>query len=330
MMSAAVDPKIRGHEAVLEGLRRMRDQNRVPHALLFCGPEGVGKWMTAQAFVTGCYCEQRLRFLACGVCESCRQIHGGRHPDIQTLGRDMENRSIGIKEIQEVKSFFFLKASGGLGKSVLMDDADRMTAEAQNALLKLLEEPPAGAVIILVTSRYRELLPTVLSRCRRMEFGPLGNEVQARILSETQGLSAEEAARMAPLSDGSMARAALLAERNGADLYERALGLLEKCASGDPMEIEERSSQEREEEEWLLELLTQVLRDAMLVKAGSESGLFMPENRPRLERLAASWGPEKILTALDLAGEAREASLHSGNARLIFDELWLGLGARWL
>lgn len=329
-MTALPSSEIKGHRTVLDSLTGLLESNRVPHALLFCGPEGVGKRMVADQFVAARLCANRNGVWACGDCPSCEAIRIGRHPDLFVLRRGEDERSIGIDGVHELKAFFALRSSLSAVKAVVIDEADRLTDEAQNSLLKLLEEPPPGSVMVLVTSRHRELLATVLSRCRRIEFGPLDSTSQSQILAQSGGVPVEVAAAAATLSGGSVSRALALIEKNGPELYEQALSRLERSVSGDPVELEERGAQDRGEDEEFLGLVAQVLRDVMRVKSGNCQGLYMPLSLERLRHIAVEWDADALLVSLERVAEAREALAQSGNSRIVLNRFWAQIGARWI
>lgn len=215
---------IRGQKRAVERLRAMLAAGKVPSALLFHGPEGVGKRLAARALATALAC-QAAGAEACGRCASCMMAEKGIHPDIRTLDaayqaplrkeesqRDPEKqREWVVDAVRELRSEMERRSMSGGWKTAIVDDAHRMTLEAQNALLKMLEEPPPRTLWVLVTGRRERLLPTILSRTQPVFFPPL-EEADVRALLEAEGLTSEEAASLAALSEGSA--------RNALDLRE--------------------------------------------------------------------------------------------------------------
>ena len=202
---------IRGHERPRTFLRAAVVNERLPHALLFAGPDGVGKRSLALAFVAWMQCEGGGED-ACGQCASCRQLAADTHPDVQLVCVAPGKKEIGIERIRGVKHFMQLQPMRGKCKVALIDGAHLLTIAAQNALLKVLEEPPARSFLLLISSNPEALLPTVRSRAQRLQFGPLPVETIVEILSRRSDIDPRRARELALLAEGSPGRAQVLAE----------------------------------------------------------------------------------------------------------------------
>ncbi|MBI4880088.1 MAG: AAA family ATPase [Planctomycetes bacterium] len=161
-----------GQRAQVEELKRGLRSLRLPHALLLCGKAGVGKRLVADALAAAKLCDAAADE-ACGACPSCRAFAHGAHPDCEVVTREAGRRDIGIGQVRALLETLHRKAERSRGRAVIVDESERLTAEAQNALLKTLEEPPPGALLVLVTAVAERLLPTVRSRCALYRFGPL-------------------------------------------------------------------------------------------------------------------------------------------------------------
>lgn len=161
----------------------------LPHALLLTGPEGVGKSNFALAVAARLLCEAPIDGLACGRCPSCRWLAGGNHPDFRHVipAADAEagqegdegekkkaSRQILIDQIRDLESFVFVGGHRNGARIVIIEPAEAMNAAAENSLLKILEEPPANVYFLLVSNRFRQLLPTIRSRCRTLKLGRPG------------------------------------------------------------------------------------------------------------------------------------------------------------
>lgn len=142
--------------------------DRLAHAYLIGGRRGLGKLTLAQAMVNLCICEQRAGARACGSCRSCMLYRAGNHPDIKILQPEEERKSIVVDQVRELIEFYTLKAHYQGRKVALVHPADSMNHAAANALLKILEEPPSGALLLLVADRPGLLPATVASRCQRL------------------------------------------------------------------------------------------------------------------------------------------------------------------
>ena len=213
-------------------LRRAIDAQRVPHAYLFDGPEGVGKKSTARAWAAALNCESRSGD-ACENCESCRKISQDVHPDVRVLGLPEGKARIPIELVREAERWLALPPHEGRAKVLILDPADQMSAAAANALLKTLEEPRAGSYLVLVTAAASSLLPTVRSRCHRLAFRPLSEETVDRLLRE-RGRDEETARMLAALSGGSMKRAAQYEDENLSGRLDAVLDLIEAATARTP------------------------------------------------------------------------------------------------
>lgn len=213
-----------GHERARVLLARLLASGRTPHALLFHGPEGVGKSTIARGFAAALLCEAPVEGAACGRCTSCGKASRGNHPDLLLVTRLPRRKTSGgdgdeddgdepaagggelrsfilVRQIREVVEHAAYAPREGPRRVFLIDPADRMNAEAQNALLKTLEEPPGEAILLLVASRPHALLPTVRSRCFPVGFAALAPADLARAL-EQRGLARDEAVSRAALASG--------------------------------------------------------------------------------------------------------------------------------
>ncbi|MFH1998616.1 MAG: DNA polymerase III subunit delta' [Planctomycetota bacterium] len=165
-----------GHKNVVERLSALFQSRRLPHALLFSGPSGIGKFLVARWIAAAYLCQDA----GCGICPSCKKALAFLHPDIHRVEAEEGRRDITISQVRRLSDAVGLKSFEADSKAVIIDDADRMNEESQNAFLKTLEEPPPDTLIILVSSQSERLLPTIRSRCQRFRFNRLKEkEVEA-------------------------------------------------------------------------------------------------------------------------------------------------------
>lgn len=197
---------LRGHDALRDFLQQTASQDRLAHALLFAGAEGIGKRTFALAFAAWLQCTQRGAD-SCGECASCRQVAAGSHPDVKLTGIPEKKKEIGVDRAREIKRFTQLRPASAPQKVVIIDSAHCLNVAAQNALLKTLEDPPLRSILILVASNPDALLATVRSRCQRINFQPLPVEVVQTILEQSHGLGSDTARELAAVSEGSPGRA---------------------------------------------------------------------------------------------------------------------------
>jgi DNA polymerase-3 subunit delta' len=205
---------IRGHEGACAFLRGAVANRRLAHALVFAGPEGIGKRAVALALAGWLQCAAGGED-ACGECPACRQIAAGSHPDVVVVTIPAGKKEIGVDRARELKRFTQMRPVSGSTKLALVDDAHMLTVAAQNALLKTLEEPPASALLILITANPDALLPTVRSRCQRVQFGALPADAVADVLVTQHGWEPDTARTVAASADGSVGRALALGRSFG-------------------------------------------------------------------------------------------------------------------
>ena len=178
--------RVLGHDGVVERFRESLARGRVSHAYLFVGPEGIGKGLFARELATALLCKEG-RGEACDACRACRKVDHGNHPDVALVRRIEQTAKGGARsqilidqvreEIQEPIGY---KPFEGSHKVFIVADAERMTEEAQNCLLKTLEEPPPRSLLILLAGRLEPFVDTVVSRCRIVRFRPLAAELPRR------------------------------------------------------------------------------------------------------------------------------------------------------
>nr|HPN66588.1 DNA polymerase III subunit delta' [Candidatus Omnitrophota bacterium] len=181
-----------GQELAVDLLKRSISDGRLAHAYLFIGPEGTGKSLLARIFAQALNCENKGAD-PCGECVSCRKIEGGIHPDVVAVVPEGKSVQIGIEPVRRMEASMSLKPYEGRTKVFIVDGADRMTEEAANSLLKTLEEPPKDTVMVLLASNMFKLQPTIVSRCQKVLFHPLGERSIMKELIERYGLDEKRA-----------------------------------------------------------------------------------------------------------------------------------------
>ena len=199
------------HAEHWERLQARRRRDAMPHALLLCGPVGLGKRAFAQRFMQGLLCERPRDGDACGECRSCLLLAAGTHPDVATLGlglrKDGVQRSeIVVEQIRELSARLAMSSQFGGWQVAILDPADAMNAAAANALLKTLEEPSAQTLLLLLADAPWRLPQTIRSRCQRIEFHLPATAVALAWL-EAQGVHDAQDALVAAGGNPGLARA---------------------------------------------------------------------------------------------------------------------------
>jgi DNA polymerase-3 subunit delta' len=319
--------EIIGHDAAIELLRRALRSGRLPQALLFHGPEGVGKLSVAKVLATTLLCEDGGDE-PCGSCDACTKIAHASHPDLlfvrrlpkerhlsdsekrnppmgETLSEDWGKKAddlsqiIAVYQIRALSEHASYAPRDGRFRVFIIDPADAMNAASQNALLKTLEEPPGHSIFVLVSSRPHLLLPTVRSRCFGVGFAALSAPALASML-EGRGMSEEESRARACLASGSPGRALALDLEALTGRREEIVSILASLAAS-PTALAEIGSYApalgvRDPDSLLegLELVEGLLRDAALTAAGAGRATLVNEDLAKeVERLGHHLGAER-------------------------------------
>ena len=253
---------------------------RIVHALLFEGPRGSGKRTMARLMAQATVCSGADK--PCGVCPACKRFLAGSHPDVRVM--KPEKRTIGVDEVRALIDALSLRTYEGGKHIVIIEQADRLTPPAQNALLKTLESPAGEALFFLITDAPGAILPTIVSRCQTVRFHDLSVEECAGVL-EARGIARERARELAGMAQGSVGRAL---EIDGSeawrDLRARVLASLEAlngrasvAGAAAPLEGEKGGEDE------ILDMLELWARDLMAVQSGAPP--YQSQEAARLSRL---------------------------------------------
>ncbi len=258
-----------GHDHQKHLLSSLVEKGKLPHALLFAGPRGVGKRTIAVELVKNLFCKEGS---ACETCRECRNVTSGLHPDFTHLSGEA---SIKIDELRAIMKEVYEPPYSAPVRAVLIDNAERMTHEAANALLKTLEEPPPSNLFVLVSSREQEIPLTVRSRCMRLGFGPLSTEHLRQYFEGVLQLDGQKAQVLAAISNGSIASGLFWMEEEHYRMRQRIAELLTggKETSGRAAFLAERMAVKEDEMEYLSFLLS-FFRDIWwLCRTGDADGL---------------------------------------------------------
>jgi len=324
-----------GHAQPRARLLRAVAGQRVPQSLLFDGPDGVGKRTVALALASAINCRQPgIDADACGICSSCRRIARAQHPDVLQLSPN-EKGTITTDMVREVIAQAAYRPFEGRRRVVIIDQADLLQAAAQNSLLKTLEEPPPSSMFVLVTARPDTLLITVRSRCPRVRFSRLAPTDLAAVLTRSCGIAAGEAASLAAVGDGSVARA--LAHESGVLVEARraALSLLDGLAPRPPVAVRLRLAQQlaempkkrgagtdREVLGRRLDALALLVRDlGVLTRQGPARVLANPDLDRELAGLSRQFDDGRVLGAFAAVEQARRSLDRYQSAKVVAD--WL-------
>jgi DNA polymerase-3 subunit delta' len=200
--------RIRGQDAARHTFFTAMDRDRLAHAYLLVGPDGVGKRLFARELAKAFFCDKPpAKFTACDKCPSCAQVEAETHPDLHFLRTPEDKQEIPVEAMREFCTHLSLKPTRGNRKIGIVETADDFNASSANSFLKTLEEPPQGALLLLIATSLDRQLPTILSRCQVVRFSALSpTEVNAILLEHGMDDDAKRD-RLARLSGGSISRA---------------------------------------------------------------------------------------------------------------------------
>jgi DNA polymerase-3 subunit delta' len=325
-----------GQERAAAALQRSLSAGRAAHAYLFVGPERVGKHTLALKLAQALNCEADER--PCAQCNPCRRIAGALHSDVQTVsveeGEEGVQKGIHVSQIREIQRVTALKPFEGRTRVVIVDPAEEMNPAAQNAFLKTLEEPPPQVVFVLVTADESRLLPTIRSRCQRLELRlPSVADVEAALVE--RGVDGERARLLARLSRGRIGWAIEMAD--DASLLERRQESLSQARALASMSVAERMAlAERLAPEWRrkpdsllaeLEAWRDWWRDVLLVQTGAEDGVANVDRLADLREDASHCSRDLVASFVRAVGDAGRNLQENAQPRLVLETLLLGAPA---
>ncbi|MFC1643991.1 DNA polymerase III subunit delta' [Candidatus Omnitrophota bacterium] len=260
---------IKGQSNAVRHLSNSLSLGRIANGYLFSGPRGVGRVKSAKAFIMALVCQNAPgQVEACGQCPSCRKINDLQHPDVLWVKPEKKKtRTIKIDEIRKAKGVLNLKPFTSPVSVCVIEDAHVMTPEASNALLKVLEEPPGSALLILITHKKELLFETVVSRCAEVRFHSLSvKDTKDIIMQEAADIDEEAAYFLAYFSQGSPGRALEMIEEGLLQRKDVLYGMVEEIVKEERASCLNWDSDDRDILLEDLEMLIMLLRDIALGK----------------------------------------------------------------
>ena len=309
--------KIIGHESTIQHLRQALAADRVAHAYLIEGEDGSGKKLIAQTFAEALQCQQ-LKDDACGECVSCHKAASHNHPDILYVTHEKPNL-ISVGEIRsQLVGDVQVRPYESPYKVYIVEDAEKMNTEAQNALLKTLEEPPEYAVILLLTVNAQSLLETIRSRCVKLELKPVKDELVEAYLMEHLQIPDYQARLCLAFAQGSIGKAMELASSESfAQIRSTAVMLVSRARE---MEISQLAGIVREMTQYkvtirdFLDILAVWYRDVLYCKATTKADALIFRDQlqqiRQTARTSSYEGIETILEAIRVAQRRLEANVN--------------------
>ena len=315
-MSRFVD--IVGQEQLKEHLENALTTNKVSHAYIINGERSAGKEFIAKTFAMALQCENRQGIEPCQECHSCRQALSGNHPDIIFITHEKPN-TISVDDIRsQINGDVAIKPYSSPRKIYIMNEGEKMTVQAQNALLKTLEEPPEYAVILILTTNANSLLPTILSRCVVLNMKPVRDEQIKRFLMESMEVPSYKADICTAFARGNVGKARMLAKSEEFDkVKDEAITLLKYIGE---MEINEIVAAIKKINEYkfdvndYLDILSSWYRGVLMFKATHDANnLIFREEIQYIRKVADKStyeGIEEIIDALEKSKQRLTANVN--------------------
>ena len=338
--------KLIGNKDVKEMLLRLLRTGRVPNALLFAGPEGVGKKQFALGLARSLVCTIPKDGEACGQCGACKRVGEfaiptfekgedsdyvffSQHPDVGIIVPFRRNLRIGAVRALDRETHF--RPYEGSARVFIVDDAEKMNDAASNALLKTLEEPPPTSHIILIASRADSLLPTIRSRCQTIRFAPAPFDDIEKHLIATERFSAEDAALAARVSGGSIGRALEIVPASFRTQRSLMLNVLRSALAGSIRELlagseEMADAKNKDEYEENLGILQGLIHDVWLLRNGAgESEILNADIKAELSQLAEAAAATALAQWLGEIETMQENFIVNINRRIATDSLFVAM-----
>lgn len=315
-----------GHQQNKEFLRRFIAAESRPHALLFCGEEGLGKRLLAMEFAKTLLCRN---LSGNDLCESCRLLNFAdnslANPDFILLEPPEDSKNIKIEQIKDLIRQAAFGPVLSKNKVCIVDKADKMTVDAANSFLKLLEEPPEGWIIILLANSDNFILPTILSRVIKIKFYPLHSADVEKVLVQ-KDIAQNEAAVLARISEGSVGTALQLHQQNFFDYRKQALALLEYLPLDKPFGyLSGKPWLEYNFDEAILfvKLLQLLLRDMLLIRLNMPDGIYNCDLKESLEDMQRGWHIKQLKAALNEVMQAYAAIVSNTSRKMVLEAMAL-------
>ncbi|WP_320957365.1 DNA polymerase III subunit delta' [Enterocloster asparagiformis] len=319
--------EILGHGPIKEHFFNAVITGNISHAYILSGEAGMGKKSLANAFALALLCEKGQAD-PCRQCHACKQVMSGNHPDLIYVTHE-KPASIGVDDVRrQINDTIQVKPYSSAHKIYIVDEAEKMTVQAQNALLKTIEEPPAYAVILLLTTNAEAFLPTILSRCVQLKLKPLKDREVKDYLVSRMGVEMSQAEIYTAFARGNLGKAIHLADSEDfRHLYGELLDLLKNLKKSDISELLERIRKMKEDKldiHQCLDFMQMWYRDVLMYKTTKDINLLIFKDEfstvNAMSTVSGYEGLERILTAIDKARIRLDANV---NMELVMELLLL-------
>lgn len=320
--------EIIGQETAKQMLQNGLRQHKISHAYIFNGPPGSGQKEMAMAFIQALYCTEGEEE-ACGKCLECRKVLHGNHPDLHQVYPD--GSTIKIDQIRDLQRIFSYRSEQGNPKAYIIDQAEKMTVQAANSLLKFLEEPPSPAVAILLTDNGRALLPTIQSRAQWVPFLPLEPERMLQILV-SEGYPGALARCAVQVASGLAACRDLLQQNWFAEIRNVVLQLGKETAGrgGSPLLSAQQSIFKAglgEHLDMLLDLFHVWFKDMLHALYHRHDHIVFIDELDFIMKQASTRSADYWIQGMALAAESKKKLRQNMNGQLCLEQFLIAIGA---
>jgi len=319
---------ITGQQEIVCSLKRLLSEDRIGHAYIFSGSAGLGKKTIAHIFGGLLLCENSQTGSMCGQCTACRLFEHGSNPDYHRISTS--EASIGVELIREIQEDVAVKPVYSKYKVYIIEDAEKMTVQAQNCLLKTLEEPPRYVVIILLTTNFDALLETVRSRAQHFHFKKYTREQVTKVLKDRLGQNHEIIELAADYSDGNIGVALeLAASEDFAQLRNRVMELMPGVNKGKTRDIFAFSALMEEQKEnagLILNIMQLYYRDILVIcETGNYNMLINSDKKDIIVNNAQKGCSRRFIGIIEAIEAARRALKQNANYQLVIENMLIKL-----
>ncbi len=323
-----------GHEQITDFLQKCLANEKLSHAYLFSGPKNLGKNYLARRFVQILQCQSE-KTKPCEHCASCQQIKKGIHPDVHLESRLEDKKNISIDQVRALQKKISYNSFTNSYKIALIDEAETLSEDGWNSLLKTLEEPTKKTVIIMITSRLKQIPATIISRSQMIRFNSIPVAKIANYLKTDLKIEARQAASLANLTFGrpGLAFNFILNPQSYLDYQAKAKNFVKILASNnlDKFQLLENYTSKKEKfletvENFqnLLQIWTLIIRDITLIKF-NQKNLVNQFLSAELEKLKPAFSPLKLTNILKNIETAKIYLAQNGSPKLTLENLVFGL-----
>lgn len=331
-----------GHAKIQQLLQKSLVNNKLAHAYLFSGPVHLGKSLLAKQFIASILCndyqqqtQAAAKSLPCGSCVFCQQFDKNIHPDVYYLNREEEKKNISVEQVRDMQKFLSLSSFLNSYKIALIADAQDLSESAQNALLKILEEPHPKTILILIANDYNFLLPTIVSRCQLIKFRNLSaDEIFHHLISLDS--SREQAKILTALSNGRIGLA--IDYLQIPELYNSYINKLDDTLDLFEQDLVSRfknmenvyqqaknSPEDSDSIKSVLNFWQLVFRDILLAKNNLNNKLVNIYAADKMEKIAARYTTREVLDLMTMTDQIKKYLNYNINPRLAVENLLINL-----